>query len=144
MCGCLLHIRNGGLSLQPRHVPWLGLKSVTLWSTARTQSTESHQPGLLRVLYLPLLVAPNLSCVPIAGDSFKIWRPNSVTLLLRVGVRVPSPWIWVNLWLSWPIWHWVTSQAWRPESPCKNLTTLEFGRWWGSFFLDVLPERWEE
>ena len=31
MCGCLLCTPNWGPSLQPRHVPWLGIKPVTLW-----------------------------------------------------------------------------------------------------------------
>ena len=33
-----------------KHVPCLGIKSVTLWFTACTQSTELHQPGLKSVL----------------------------------------------------------------------------------------------
>ena len=46
MCGCFLHAPYWGLGLQPRHVPWLGIKPVTLWFTAYAQSTELHQPGL--------------------------------------------------------------------------------------------------
>ena len=33
MCGCLLHTPYWGPGLQPRHVPWLGIKPVTLWFT---------------------------------------------------------------------------------------------------------------
>ena len=46
MCGCLSCTPQWGLGLQPRHVPWLGIKPATLWSQARAQSTELHQPGL--------------------------------------------------------------------------------------------------
>ena len=34
-----------GPGVQPRHVPWLGKETVTLWFAAHTQSTELHQPG---------------------------------------------------------------------------------------------------
>ena len=33
MCGCLSHIPYWGPGLQPRHVPWLGVKLATLWFT---------------------------------------------------------------------------------------------------------------
>ena len=46
MCGCLLCTLYWGHGLQPRHVPWLGIKPVTLWFTALAQSTELHQPEL--------------------------------------------------------------------------------------------------
>ena len=45
MCGCLSHGPHWGPGLQPRHVPWLGIKQVTLWFTAHAQPTELHQPG---------------------------------------------------------------------------------------------------
>ena len=32
MCGCLSHALNWGPGPQPRHVPWLGIKLMTLWS----------------------------------------------------------------------------------------------------------------
>ena len=35
MCGCLLHALNQGPGLKPRHVPWLGIQSVTLWFAGR-------------------------------------------------------------------------------------------------------------
>ena len=35
MCGCLSSAPYWGPGLQPRHVPWLGLKLVTLWFTGR-------------------------------------------------------------------------------------------------------------
>ena len=35
MCGCLLCIPKWGPGLQPRHVPWLGIKLVTLWFAGR-------------------------------------------------------------------------------------------------------------
>ena len=45
--GCLLHTPNWRTSLQPRHLPWLGIKSATFWSSGQcSQPTESHQPGL--------------------------------------------------------------------------------------------------
>ena len=33
MYGCFLHAPQWGPGLQPRHVPWLGFESVTLWFT---------------------------------------------------------------------------------------------------------------
>ena len=33
---------------QPRHVPWLGIEPMIFWFSATTQSTEPHQPGLIR------------------------------------------------------------------------------------------------
>ena len=47
VCGCLLHGPHWGPGLQPRHVPWWGIEPATLWFTARAQSTQLHQPGLL-------------------------------------------------------------------------------------------------
>ena len=35
MCGCFLHAPSWGPGLQRRHVPWLGIKPVTLWFTGR-------------------------------------------------------------------------------------------------------------
>ena len=45
MCGCLSCSPYWGPGLQPRHVPRLGIKLVTLWCTACTQSTKLYQPG---------------------------------------------------------------------------------------------------
>ena len=45
MCGCLSRGLCQGPSLQPRLVPWLGIKPTTLWFVDHTQSTELHQPG---------------------------------------------------------------------------------------------------
>ena len=42
---CLLHTPNWGSGPQPRHMPWLWIKQVTLQSQACAQSTEPHQPG---------------------------------------------------------------------------------------------------
>ena len=33
MCGCLSHTPNWGPSLQPRHMPWLGIKPASHWFT---------------------------------------------------------------------------------------------------------------
>ena len=35
MCGCLSSIPYWGPGPQPRHMPWLGIKPVTLWFTVR-------------------------------------------------------------------------------------------------------------
>ena len=35
LISCLLHIPNWGPGPQPRHVPWLGIKPVTLWFTGQ-------------------------------------------------------------------------------------------------------------
>ena len=35
MCGCLLHTPYWGPGLQPRRVPWLGIKLATLWFTGQ-------------------------------------------------------------------------------------------------------------
>ena len=35
MCGWLLCVPYWGLGLQPRHVPWLGIKLMTLWFPGR-------------------------------------------------------------------------------------------------------------
>ena len=35
MCGCLLHAPYWRPGPQPRHVPWLGIKPVTLWFTGQ-------------------------------------------------------------------------------------------------------------
>ena len=35
LIGCLLHAPNWAPGLQPRHVPWLGIKLVTLWFAGR-------------------------------------------------------------------------------------------------------------
>ena len=44
LCGCLLHAPYWGPDPQPRHVPLLVIKWVTLWCEAGTQSNEPHQP----------------------------------------------------------------------------------------------------
>ena len=46
VCGCLLSAPYPGPGPQPRYVPWLGIKAVTLWCSSGTQATEPHQPGL--------------------------------------------------------------------------------------------------
>ena len=46
MCGCLSRGPHCGPGPQPRRVPWLGIKPVTLWFTACTQSTELLQSGI--------------------------------------------------------------------------------------------------
>ena len=46
MYGCLSCGPHRGPGLQPRHVPWVGIKLATLWFTAHAQSTEPHHPGL--------------------------------------------------------------------------------------------------
>ena len=55
ICGCLSRGPHWGPGLQPRHVPWLGIELVTLWFTARAQSTELYQPGRLELLMFFLL-----------------------------------------------------------------------------------------
>ena len=45
MCGCFSPGSHWGPALQPRHVPRLGIKPVTLCFTGRAQSTELQQPG---------------------------------------------------------------------------------------------------
>ena len=55
LCGCFSHAPYWGSGLQPRHVPWSGIESVTLWFTVpHAQSTELHQPGLFFNFYFPL------------------------------------------------------------------------------------------
>ena len=45
MCGGLSCSPHWGPGLQPRRVPWLGIKPETLWFAAHAQSTELCQPG---------------------------------------------------------------------------------------------------
>ena len=56
MCGCLSHAPYWGPGPKPRHVPQLGIELVTLWFTARAQSTELHQP-VLTILFKVVNVA---------------------------------------------------------------------------------------
>ena len=45
--GCLLHIPNWGPSLQPRHVPWLGIEPATFQFTGRCSNhwgTPAREP----------------------------------------------------------------------------------------------------
>ena len=51
MCGCLSRAPYWGPGLQPRRVPSLGIKLMTLWFTGQ-QSTGPHQPGHILVLFL--------------------------------------------------------------------------------------------
>ena len=44
VCGCLSQALNWRPDLQPRHVPWLGIEPVTLWSTGWHLIHEPHQP----------------------------------------------------------------------------------------------------
>ena len=55
MCGHLLHAPYLGAGPQQRHVPGLGIKTVTLFgSQARAQCTEPNQLGLFSVFELQL------------------------------------------------------------------------------------------
>ena len=45
MCGCLSHSPYWGPGPQPRHVPWVGIKLLTLWFVGRHSTTEPQQPG---------------------------------------------------------------------------------------------------
>ena len=47
MCGCVSRAPYGGPGSQPRHVPWLGIKPVTLWFAYPCSITELHQPWLV-------------------------------------------------------------------------------------------------
>ena len=44
MCDCLSHAPYGGLDLQPKHVPWLGIEPVTPWF-AGWRSIHSATPA---------------------------------------------------------------------------------------------------
>ena len=48
MCGCLLSAPYWGPGLQPRHVPWLGIKLVTLWFSGQC---SVHWATPARALY---------------------------------------------------------------------------------------------
>ena len=62
---------NWGFGLQPRHVPWLEIKLVTLLSLqAGAQCTEPHQPGFIHVLSCSL------------SSPFPFFTPLSSSLLL--------------------------------------------------------------
>ena len=55
VCGCLLCAPYWGSSLQPRHVPWLGINWRPFGSQAGPQPTEPHQPGQMAYFELSLL-----------------------------------------------------------------------------------------
>ena len=55
MCGCLLSTHYWGPSLQPRHVPWLGVELTTIWFTvalnALSHTSQSHPLKLYKYQY---------------------------------------------------------------------------------------------
>ena len=51
-----------GPGLQPRRVPWLGIKLATLWFATHAQSTELHQPGLMFFFMISWVVFGLLLC----------------------------------------------------------------------------------
>ena len=57
MCGCLLHTTKWGPGLQPRHVPWLGIKLATFWFAGLH---SIHWPTPARVLMT--FYGTNFSC----------------------------------------------------------------------------------
>ena len=70
VCGCLSHAPKWGPGLQPRHVPWLRIELATLWFSARTQTTELHQPGreMLEIL-LPMFSSRNFMVLSLTFKS---------------------------------------------------------------------------
>ena len=117
MCGCLPRGPHQGPGPQPRHVPWLRIKPVTLWFTAHAQSTELHQPGLLGkdfsglnqcrkifefcVLPLPLLntlcafLGRRPECQAHSSRCFPFWYPlitfNCIWASLASYMLIPDP-----------------------------------------------------
>ena len=98
-----------------------GIEPVTLTSPMLADGFFTTRATCKACLLLS--VALNFSCVLIAGDSFKIRPPNSVALLtLRGRVCVPSPWIWVFVWLPWPVRYSRSDIVWLCFS-CWNTYT---------------------
>ena len=102
MCGCLSCGPHWGPGLQPRHVPWLGIKLVTLWFTACAQSTELHQPGLNFFLIWFLHIWLLKFFLPV--EIFLTFLIHSIFLQTDYAYNMDSILIikgrWYNFWLS--------------------------------------------
>ena len=88
MCGCLLSTPHWGPGLQPRHVPWLGIKPATLWFVDQRSITEPHRPGVRLCLFLYLSTciknheSTTLLPIPVQLIEFTLVFPLSKWLFL--------------------------------------------------------------
>ena len=75
MCGCLSHALYWAPSLQPRHVPWLGIELVTLWFIGwhlnhwETPARDLFSSTLFPSGYMIRLSPQRLNC-PLSSDVY--------------------------------------------------------------------------
>ena len=72
MCGCLSHTHYWGPGPQPRPVPWLGDKPVTVWFTDQ-HSIHWHTPARAEFLLSLCCVVFHCENVPPFFDSLIYW-----------------------------------------------------------------------
>ena len=87
MCGCLSHAPKWGPGLQPRHVPWLGLKPGTFWFTGWC---SIHWAIAARTTIIFLFVPPS-SWKPAQGNH--IWGLRQSIYFYSEPGREESGWL---------------------------------------------------
>ena len=98
-----------GSGSQPRHVPWLVIKPVTLWFADHCSTTEPHQPGLILIFLnwiwereretsvccSPLVFCIHwliLVCAPIRDQTHNLgvsgWQSNQLSSMARAPLGI--------------------------------------------------------
>ena len=81
MCGCLSHDPYWGPGLQPRCVPWLGIKPVTLWF-AGGHSFHWATPARANS-YFQIYSKENFICTPHISEPFSEHKTRYVLYLVK-------------------------------------------------------------
>ena len=85
LCGCLSPAPYWGPDQQPRHVPWLGMKPMTLWFTGRylIHWTTAARDRMV-VILIAEAIQPHLTMRDMDMDFVKVsrsdWQPGGPDL----------------------------------------------------------------
>ena len=100
MCGCLSHTPNWAPGLQPRHVPWLGIKPATLWFTGQRPIHWATPAGAIKYFSSLLMATQNSHIIysvnhTLVAGYFMLFIVTyltnaELTKLTHIFVRIPN------------------------------------------------------
>ena len=102
MCGCPSHVPNWGSGLQPRHVPWLGIKLATLWFAGLSSIHWAIPARALCIFLMHFQILPQPQHLAGTWKSYQLLREickifsksrsNSVLILIGSNIRKTFDW----------------------------------------------------
>ena len=89
MCGCFLCAPHWELGLQPKHVPQLGIKLVTLWFAGHTLALSplSHT-SLRRKSFIGVYLSQTDNCGEAKSQQIEKMLQNMAVLQLILSIRI--------------------------------------------------------